>query len=138
MAIEIRHFTLTIPAGTPASAPVRQDMSFPPRDVEWIQVVAPSGSSGLIGWAVQVSGITVIPYNSDPYVITSGENITWPMEDYPDTGAWSVIGYNQGNLAHSVYFRFGCVMPATIAPAAPSSIDETVLNAQTSAATGSG
>lgn len=138
MAIEIRHFTLTIPANTLPGAPVVQSCKMPVRNVDWIQVVVPPGPSGLVGWAVRVSNTTVIPYDSDPWVITADENITWPTEGFPTSGDWSVAGYNNGTLQHQVFFRFGCSLPSRALATVPVMIDNMVLNAATSAASGNG
>lgn len=106
MATEVRVFTLTIPAGTTPAAPTVLDVSFPPRQVDAIQVVVPAGQSGLVGWCVMNSNLRVIPYQSDDWIVTSGESITWPLEGQIDSGSWQVAGYNSGALDHSVYFRF--------------------------------
>lgn len=106
MAVEIRQYTVTVPAGTLATAPIDQPMAFPPREVDALQIVVPPGPSGLVGFRVLVGGVPVIPYDSDDWVITSGENITWPLQSYPNSGAWSVQAYNTGTVDHAVYFRF--------------------------------
>jgi hypothetical protein len=106
MATEVRSYTLTIPAGTTSAAPLVKAITFPPRIVDAIQIVVPPGPNGLVGFAVMNSGVTVIPYASDPWIITSAENITWPLEQQIESGAWAVKGYNTGTSAHSVYFRF--------------------------------
>jgi hypothetical protein len=112
MATEVWQFTATVPAGTPSSAPYVKAFTMPRRIVDTIQIVVPAGPSGLVGFAVTASGLTVIPYNSDPWIITSGENITWPVEEQIDSGAWGVRAYNTGTLDHSIYFRF-LVRPVT-------------------------
>lgn len=106
MAREIRSYTLAIPAGTPASSPLVLPTRFPQRRVDEIQAIVPSGPSGVVGFAVLVGGLRVIPYDSDQWIVTAGESINWPLEDQPTSGDWSVAGYNTGTVTHSVYFRF--------------------------------
>lgn len=106
MATEIRSFGCTVPANTPASAPVAFDTSFPPRIVQGIEIIVPPGPSGLVGFAVQNSGVTVIPYDSDPWIITAAEKIAWPLEAQIDSGAWSLLAYNTGANDHTVYVRY--------------------------------
>lgn len=130
MATEIRAFTLSIPAGTTSAAPVVLDVSFPPRRVDGVQVVVPSGPSGLVGWCVMNSRVRVIPYQSDQWIITAGESISWPLERQVDSGSWQVAGYNTGLNAHSIYFRF-LLSLTTSGPASsvPQTIDESLINA---------
>lgn len=130
MATEIRAYTLTIPAGTTAAAPLVQDCTFPPRRVDAVQVIVPPGPSGLVGWCVMNSRVRVIPYDSDPWIITAGESITWPLERQVNSGSWQVAGYNTGTVDHKVYFRFLVSLLGT--PAAsnlPQAIDESLINA---------
>lgn len=106
MADEVRQFTISVPAGTLATAPATFLMTMPPREVEALQIIVPPGPSGLVGFAVLVGGVQVIPYLSDPWIITAGENITWPLDRMPNSGSWAVRAYNTGTTAHSVYFRW--------------------------------
>lgn len=121
MASEIRAYTLTVPANTPSTAPLVKSTSFPERRVDAISVIVPPGPSGQVGFCVLVGGVRVIPYDSDLWIVTAGESITWPLERQPTSGAWSVAGYNTGTNAHSVYFRFllSLVPPPTVAGTTP-------------------
>ena len=123
MAVEIRQYTVTVPAGTPSTAPFTTPMDFPPREVDALQIVVPPGPSGQVGFRVMVGGVPVIPYDSDDWVITSGENITWPLTGYPNSGAWSVQAYNTGTVDHAVYFRFLLSLATTGGTTAPAMID---------------
>lgn len=114
MAVEIRQFTLTIPANTPISAPAVQDMSFPARSVDAIEIVAPAGSNGVVGFQVRNSGKVVIPYDSDQWIVTSGEVISWPLQDYITSGSWEAAGYNTGANDHAIYVRFLLSLPPAI------------------------
>lgn len=128
MAAEVRHFTLSIPAGTPPTAPVVLDVSFPPRIVNALQVIVPPGPSGLVGWAVLAGGVRVIPYQSDLWVVTAGEAISWPLENQPDSGSWQVAGYNSGTVPHLVFFRFLLSQIGTRFTPPPVMIDDQALS----------
>lgn len=102
---EIRQYTLTLPAGTQPVNPVLLDMAMPARDVSRIQVVVPPGCNGVVGWRILNSGLRVIPYAGDEWVITSGETIDWPVFGQITSGAWGAAGFNLGINDHSVYIR---------------------------------
>lgn len=129
MAIEIRQYTATIPAGTTAAAPYTKDMSFPPREVESITVVVPPGSSGNVGFALASKGQRIIPADSDLWIITAGEIINWPLTDQHNSGSWQLIGYNTGTVGHLVFVRFACGIASRAVPviAASTMIDDTAL-----------
>jgi len=130
VADEVRQFTVLVPAGTTAAAPITVPMDMPPRRVEALQVVVPPGPNGLVGWAVLFGGQRLIPYQSDLWVITSGENITWPLEDQPEGGSWAVQAYNTGTVDHALYFRWlvKWITAVTVAPS-PTLLNEADINA---------
>lgn len=113
MGAEVRHFTATIPAGTPSSAPVTIPISFPPRVVLSIYWRVPNGPMGTMGWQLSMGGVQVLPTQGngpgqagDTWVIANDENGTWTPEKAPDSGAWAVTGYNTGVNPHTVYLAF--------------------------------
>lgn len=106
MADEVRHFTATIPAGTPVAAPVAVDISFAIRTVRTIDWRMPPGAAGTTGWRLTMGGVQVIPRLSDLWVIDDGNSGTFTLDGYPDSGAWQVTGYNTGAHPHSIYYTF--------------------------------
>lgn len=106
MAREIRAFTCDIPAGTLLAAPITFDIGFPPRVVDTVELVVPPGPSGTVGFYIANSGVRVIPYDSDDWLIMSGEKVSWPLDGYIDSGAWELTAYNTGVQDHSLYVRF--------------------------------
>lgn len=112
MAREIQHFTATIPAGTPLSAPAVVDISMPPRTVVQIDWRVPSGPVGMMGFQVAMGGVKIFPSGGDAYVIANRESGTWLVTDAADSGAWQVIGYNTGTQPHSVYLAFHVNLPS--------------------------
>lgn len=106
MADEIRQNTLLIPAGTTIAAPVTLDVSFPPREVQGIEIVVPPGVNGAVGFRILNSHVAVIPYDSDDYIIANNEVISWPITNAINSGSWQVQGYNLGTNDHAVYFRW--------------------------------
>lgn len=117
MADEVRRFTATIPAGTPILTPVTVNITFPPRTVRTIDWRVPPGPTGLMGWRLSMGGVQVLPTRSDSWVIEDDQAHTFVVDNYPDSGAWQVIGYNTGVFNHSVYLTFHLDLP--VAPPKP-------------------
>lgn len=116
MAREVRHFTATIPAGTPRAAPVAVNIAMPPRVVLSIYWRVPNGPLGVFGWQLAMGGVVVIPIGGDQFVVANDEHDTWTPSEHPDSGAWQVIGYNTGANPHSVYLAFQVDFPAPKPP----------------------
>lgn len=133
MSREIRQYTAVIPANTPIAAPVFTDMSFPPRQVDTVEIIVPPGPSGLIGFAIQNSGVTVIPYGSDQWIITANEKIAWPLDGYINSGSWGLLGYNTGSQAHAVYVRFLLSLPDNGRGSVATPIPTSLINSDTAA-----
>lgn len=119
MAREIQHFTATVPAGTPLSAPATVNIPTSVRVVTQIDWRVPNGPMGVFGWQIAMGGIKVYPSGGDLYVVANDEHGTWEVDDAPDGGTWQVIGYNTGLNPHSVYLAFYCDLPARPAPVIP-------------------
>ena len=111
MAVDLRHFTATIPAGTAATSPATVSIAMPPRVVRQIDWRVPNGPMGVFGWRIAMGGVQVFPGAGDLWVIANDEHGEWPVADAPDSGAWQVIGYNTGANPHSVYLAFHCDLP---------------------------
>lgn len=106
VASELWSFQVTIPAGTAQSSPYRQKTTLPTRKVDTLEITIPPGPSGLMGFAVTMGGINVVPVNSGTYIVTDNEKISWPLTGLPDSGDWQVSGYNLDVFDHTVYLRF--------------------------------
>lgn len=106
MANEIRQYSLTVPAGTAIASPVSADMSFPPREVQALEIIIPPGCNGVVGLQVQNSHLAVIPFGSDAWLVGNDEVISWPLDGYINSGSWQAAGYNLGANDHTIRFRF--------------------------------
>lgn len=113
MATEIRRFTATIPAGTPQSAPVSVDMSFPARVVEQIDIRIPPGPMGEVGFALGAAGVRVIPLNAGAWIVGNDEVIEWPLTGLWDSGSWTFTAYNTGRYTHTLEVRFRVSPPGS-------------------------
>lgn len=108
MAIEIRDFTVTIPAGTAIAAGFTSDMSFPARVVTEIHVRVPPGPRGEVGFAIGSGGVRIIPYGPGAWIVTDDEDLTYPLTATIDSGAWQLLAYNTGSFAHTLRIYFYC------------------------------
>lgn len=123
MAQEIRQFQVKIPAGTAKTAGFSADMSFPPRIVTEIEVRVPPGPRGEVGFAIGSAGVPVIPYQSGTWIVTDDADIHWPLENYVDSGSWTLFGYNTGSFDHTLYVTFLLATQAQAASSLPAPID---------------
>lgn len=127
MSLEVRTFTLTVPAGTPQTAPFALDCTMPPRTVESISWKVPPGPRGTMGWQIQNSGLRVLPTAPEQWIVTDNESDVWVLVNAITSGSWQVAGYNTGANPHSVYFRFNVSLPPVpgqggITPLIPSTL----------------
>jgi hypothetical protein len=106
MAREIRSFTATITAGTLKTAPLTVPMLFPTRIVTEIEITVPPGPNGEVGFAIANSGVIIIPYNPNEFVVVNDKTINWQLHDFIDSGSWQLIAYNTGRYNHQLQVRF--------------------------------
>lgn len=112
MAEDIRHFTVTCPAGVPLANPTVFPITMPPRTVSRIDWRVPNGPLGLMGFLLQVKGGIVLPVaGSSIFVVANQETGWWELDDYPDSGDWQCVMYNTGANPHSVYLTFHTDLP---------------------------
>lgn len=106
MADEAWEFQVTIPAGTPKTAPVQVNTRFPARRVDEIRWTVPPGPSGLAGWRITMGGVQVVPANLGGWIVRDGDVSGHALSKLPTTGAWDVTGYNTGKYPHTLYITF--------------------------------
>lgn len=115
MAEDIRHFTVTVPAGVPATSATVFPITMPPRTVRRIDWRVPNGPLGLMGFLLQVKGGVVLPVaGAFVFVVANGETGYWELDNYPDSGDWQVAMYNTGVNPHSVYLTFHIDLPERV------------------------
>jgi len=106
MAQELWSFQATITAGSTVFAPTRVATKMPPRQVDRLEIVVPPGPSGVMGFAVTMSGVNVIPVQPGTFMITDNERIAWDLSNLPNSGDWQVTGFNGGVFDHTIYLRW--------------------------------
>lgn len=116
MAWEVRNYAMTVPRLTLLAAPVTLAMDMPARTVRHVRVRIPPGPNGQVGFAIAMAGVPVIPTNTGGYIVGNDETIEWDLANLPDSGAWQLIAYNLGQLAHTLYVTFSVDPPAASRP----------------------
>lgn len=122
MADDIKTFQVTTPAGQAINNPLVTPLAMPPRTVIGVEVMAPAGSNGNLGFQLGSAGQQVIPSDIGTWIITSGETLRWEVANQINSGAWQMISYNTGNFPHTLYLRFFLNLIQANAPAAPTLI----------------
>lgn len=128
MAFPILHpFSITIPPGTLSTAPLVTPTQFNAGIVDRIEWRFPGGCNGQVGIQIGARKVPVLPGADSQFFIRSGDSQGFDLEDLPNTGDWSVIGYNTGTFPHTVQvvFRVHRIQPVEPIPfyIAPDPID---------------
>lgn len=139
MAIEIRDFTVTIPAGTPISANFSSDMSFPARQVTEIHVRVPPGPRGEVGFALGTGGLNVVPFGAGTWIVTDNEDLVYPLTATIESGAWQLLAYNTGSFDHTIRVYFYCeLINASVTSSGSSLLDGSTIAGDTGSSTDTG
>ena len=109
VATEVHAFQVTIPTGTPVSAPYVETLTLDYRTVVTVDLMVPSGPAGTMGFAVLHSGTQMLPVEEGTWFVWDGLDQSWDMADLPDSQGWQVAGYNLGDYDHTVYVRLHTV-----------------------------
>ena len=99
-------FDVTVPAGTPAAAPLVTLTQFEPNIVESVSWLFPDGCNGLVGMQIGARSVAVIPHGPEMWFIRSGDSQGFDLSGMPDGGDWSVIAYNLGAYSHTIHVAF--------------------------------
>jgi hypothetical protein len=107
MPFPILHtFSVTIPAGTPSVTPLVTPTVFNTNAVDRIEWRFPGGCNGQVGIQIGARSVPVLPGNRNQFFIRSGDSQGFDLTDLPNTGDWSVIGYNTGSFDHTIQVTF--------------------------------
>lgn len=106
MADIIHQFQVSIPAGTTKASPFSKSFSLPSEIIQLIDLDVPPGPGGLMGFYLAASGQQVIPFEMGQYLVWDDREKSWPVENFPTSATWSIVGYNLGVFPHTVVVRF--------------------------------
>jgi len=122
MAVRVLPFPVTIPAGTPESAPVTIPLALDNWVVEQIDLDVPPGPGGLVGFQVYNNGVALLPYGAGEWIIWDNKSQSFPLENLPTGSGWAVVGYNTGSYPHTINVRMHVSPPSAQAPPPPPTV----------------
>jgi hypothetical protein len=99
-------FAVTIPAGTLPSAPLVTPTQFETNELRRVEWVFPGGCNGVVGIQIGARSVPVLPSSPAQFHVRSGAAEGLDVSEFPNTGDWSVIGYNTGSFPHTIQVTF--------------------------------
>jgi hypothetical protein len=109
MAPTIFHIIdVTIPAGTAKATPFIQLTQFAAQRLDGVEWRFPPGCQGFVGIQIGSHGTPILPFNPNQWFVRSGDAMQYDLTGMPDSGDWSVIGYNTGSFAHTIEITYRC------------------------------
>lgn len=127
MAEQVRHFLVTVPAGTAKAAPQRTAITVPVMRLLQLDWHLPPGCAGLVGFFLSMGGVQVQPLPAGSFVIGEGRSATWHLDNAPDSGAWEITAYNTGAHDHTIHLTLH-VEPIIRAEQPPMILDSGLLD----------
>lgn len=121
MATVIRQRTIAVPANTSKANPSKTALVLPIENTISVDLEVPPGPAGLMGFYLAMSGQQLIPFEVGEWIVWDDRFDTWYLDDYPQTGAWSVVAYNLDIAnTHDIVCRFHNEPYSLNTPALPS------------------
>lgn len=138
MSYELRDFTVTIPAGTSIASGFTASLAMPARIVTQINVRVPPGPRGEVGFKIGSGGIQILPAAQGDYIVTDNEDLSYPLTDTLQSGAWQLLAYNTGSFPHTLRIYFFCDLVVTASGVAASGGGATGVTGTTGTTDGGG
>jgi hypothetical protein len=105
-ASRVEVFEVVVPALTPKSQIFETQTNWNPGELVGVEVVIPDGPNYLAGIAIALAHQIILPRTSGGWIVGNDEKLEWSLVGYPNSGAWSVIGYNTDRYAHTFHVRY--------------------------------
>lgn len=96
---------LTVPAGTPQSAPATFVIPMPNGHIADVNLVVPNGHNGLTGFQLILSGTPIIPYGGASFLVANDYDKSWDIDQDFNEGQVVMAGFNTDIFAHTFYCR---------------------------------
>lgn len=97
--------TLTVPAGTPATAPVSQAWPLEDNQLLDVHITIPDGHCGLTGFRILQAQQQIVPFANDSFIVANDEKIDYPFDDQITSTGLVLNGYNTDIFPHTFYVR---------------------------------
>ena len=98
--------SLTVPAGTPASAPATVQPFTSDKDLISIELQVPPGHSGFTGFSVTYDGTTILPWSTTGAQWIIADNYVKEFDVGMRVGPhMTITGYNTDQFPHTFYVR---------------------------------
>ena len=97
--------SVTIPAGTPLATPVSVPWPLEDNYLKYVDIVVPSGPSGLMGFRILWASQQIIPWGNNSYLVTDNEKIHVDVDSYITVTGLVIEGYNTDIFPHTIYLR---------------------------------
>lgn len=106
MAERVLQHVTTIPVGASVAAPHVEQLGFTDWQVEQIDLLVPSGPSGMMGFYLANNGIPWVPRALGEWLVMDDQKLTVTPTGYPSGTGWEIVGYNLGAWPHNVIALF--------------------------------
>ncbi len=94
---------LTVPAGTPKTAPVAVTVPVTGNWITKVRLIIPSGHNGFTGWQLLLAGTVVVPYTGTGWITASDHVFEFDVERWAEQGQLTMQGYNTGTYPHTFH-----------------------------------
>lgn len=108
MAKRIIPVTVTTPAGTAQANPQSTAINLGSVQVNQIDILIPPGPAGFLGFYIGNGGGQYIPEGTNTFITPNNLYLSFPVDEAPDNGNWTVVSYNTGKYVHTIYLYFHC------------------------------
>lgn len=122
MPPRIYDLAVTVPAGTPQSAPVSVPWVTENNTIVDIELEVPPGHNGLTGLRVMKGDVQLVPWGVGTFIIANNYTRTFQIGAYLSTGDVTVQAYNTGQYPHTFYLRM--TVTDYDVPAVPSTLSQ--------------
>lgn len=108
MAKRILPFTVLTPAGTTLANPQTTQITLGSVQPVQIDIMIPPGPAGFLGFYIGNGGGQYIPEGDGNFITPNNLYLSYPVDEAPDNGNWTVVSYNTGKYNHTIYLYFHC------------------------------
>ena len=105
MPVRTYQTSITVPAGTLSTAPMKQAWLTEDNVVQWIELEIPPGHNGFTGIRVMKGDTQLMPWGVGTWVTANNYVNRFDVDDYVPTNDVSIEAYNTGAYPHTFYLR---------------------------------